>query len=366
MYSTCPSLRTPWVAISPPATALQQAAGVPDTDLAKHYLTHTAETFVASSIRDTQSEFWRVVVPALSYTSTPVRHGMLALAALCSHYDTTSPTEPSSIFLRAAETHGLQAIGGLRQQLQDLHESEIDSTMTCSRIICVLGFAFFRTHRRNGITIAESKAWTWLQLLRGVGTVLNSILASGQAFDTMISRDMKPELLIANTACDTRPRDMRESSNHPLLSLVQTSCQESFANLRTRLFAECTSSLNKEQATDLFHAIEALQEITKQVCSGEMHSLTHAICTWPCKISQGVVDMLVNGNHLALAVHAHWLMLTVLAEDLWWIDDMGRAGIREIIGHFSQASNENSSKASILLRWPRHMLNTDAGGFAPI
>ena len=55
----------------------------------------------------------------------------------------------------------------------------------------------------------------------------------------------------------------------------------------------------------------------------------------------------------ALAVYAHWLMLMVLVEDLWWIDDMGRAGIRDIIARCSDADRDVRS----LLIWPQQMLD---------
>ena len=288
---------------------------------------------------------------------------MLALAALCLHYHTTSPIDHSSIFLQAAETHGPQTIEGVGRLLRDLPTSEIDSTLTCSRIICVLGFAFFRRHRRNGATIADSKAWTWLQLLRGVKAILSTITESGQAINEMISKDVKPDSLLANAAYDTTPGDIKETSSHPLFHTVRQSHQESFSNLRMALNKK-TCSLGAEQGADLLLAVDRLQITTQHICSGKIHSLTHAICTWPCNISQGFVDMLTSGNTFALAVHAHWLMLVVLIEDLWWIDNMGRAGIREIIDFCSKAEAKDGDIVSVLLKWPRRMLDADAGGLA--
>ena len=63
--------------------------------------------------------------------------------------------------------------------------------------------------------------------------------------------------------------------------------------------------------------------------------------------------MLVGGSPPALVVYAYWLMLMVLVEDLWWVGDMGRAGIREVNAECSDADCGVRS----LLIWPQQMLD---------
>jgi hypothetical protein len=45
-------------------------------------------------------------------------------------------------------------------------------------------------------------------------------------------------------------------------------------------------------------------------------------------------------------------MLLVLAEDLWWIGDMGRAGIRDVLHVIGELTNDLAP----VLSWPREML----------
>lgn len=50
--------------------------------------------------------------------------------------------------------------------------------------------------------------------------------------------------------------------------------------------------------------------------------------------------MLESGSHPVLAVYAYCLTLKVLVDDLWWVDDMGRAGIRDVIVICSDADRD--------------------------
>ena len=160
---------------SPWTTSVRNPVGVSDAELAQHYLTHTVRTLSRSSIRESQSDVWRIFIPALALTCPVVRRGMLTLAAIWLHYDfaaapaasTDSSGHPSK-YSEAAEAHGMIFVRESRQKLQDLRgQAELDSSFACSRLLCILGFAFFRTHRGNGVSLADSAAWTWLHLLRG-------------------------------------------------------------------------------------------------------------------------------------------------------------------------------------------------------
>ena len=345
------------IAASPLATTSPHLAGVSNSDLAQHYLTHTTATFVVTSTRDEQSDFWRTVVPALAYTSSPVQHGMLALAALSSHFHTTSSANSSSIFLAAAITHGNLVLKESGQQLQALRSSVTDSVLTCARIICVLGFAFFRLRRQDGATIVDPESWIWLQMLRGVEIVQASISAVYRNFDALIARDMRPELPPVRTTCGGRSEKTTICS-HPLFCRIQKTHQHVFITLRTGLQGG-VSSFSKEQAADLFCAVDILQEVTEHICSGDADSIFRAVCTWPCQIPQDFVHMLIEGNAFALAVYAHWLVLVILVEESWWMNDMGRVGIRQII-EMSVNSSDEPNEVSTLLCWPRSMLDSNS------
>ena len=278
---------------------------------------------------------------------------MLTLAAICLHYESSSDHsgELRSNYLKAAEAHGKTFVEESRQKLQDfqegLNEQDQDSVLACSRLLCVLGFAFFRIHRQNGTTLADPAAWTWLHLLRGVKTSYIAVVEAGRPIDEIIMKDMAPRI-----RCYQLTPRMGVSCNNPCVHYVQTSRRESVDALRSALHRDW-SYLADQKTEDLGSAIDLLDQITEQVCPQQSQSLLRTLCTWPTDVPRGFVDMLVDGCHPALAVYAHWLMLMVLVEDLWWVDDMGRAGIRDII---ARCSDTDGNVLSLLI-WPQQMLD---------
>lgn len=330
---------------------------VADAELAQHYLTHTAQTITDASIRKEHSNVWRIFIPAVAVVSLVVRRGMLTLAAICLHHDSAAVAsgEHSSKYLEAAEAHGIVFVAESRQKLQDLQPSEINSNLACSRLLCVLGFAFFRVHRRNGVTLSDRAAWTWLQLLRGVKVTFDAKREPNQDVDEIITKDMVPEL-----PSDIRPyspsaaRRPGLSCNHPSFPFFRRTRRERFDALRATLHGDWLA-LGHQKTKDLGDAIDILHQVTEHVCSHEVHSLFRAMCTWPSRLPKGFVDMLTDGCPPALAVYAHWLMLVALLENLWWVGDMGRAGIRDVINLCSDAS----SHVRALLIWPQLILDTE-------
>ena len=337
----------------PSTTTLRNLGGIRDNELAKHYLTHTVQTFAGGDIWEDQPDMWRILIPAVALTCPVVRQGMLTLAAMCLHYESfpDHSGEHCLEYLEAAEAHGKTFVKESRQKVQDFQEGlntqDQDSLLACSRLLCVLGFAFFRTHRQNGTTLADPAAWTWLHLLRGVKTSYVAVVEAGRPVDEMFMKDMTPPLRYHQLI----PR-MGVGCKNPCFRYVQQSWRGFIDALRSTLHRDW-SSLGDQKIEDLGAAIDLLHQVTKQICSQQLQSLLRTICTWPADIPSGFVDMLVAESPPALAVYAHWLMLMVLVEDLWWIDDMGQAGIRDIIARCSDADRDVRS----LLIWPQQMLD---------
>ncbi|KAL9594774.1 MAG: hypothetical protein Q9219_006833 [cf. Caloplaca sp. 3 TL-2023] len=347
------SLRSPEGREALCTTNLQDLGGIRDTELAKHYLTHTVQTLVGGGMCEDQSDIWRILIPAVALTCPVVRQGMLTLAAICLHHEpyTNDSGKHSLKYLKAAEAHGKIFVRESRQKLQDFQEGlnthDPNTVLSCSRLLCVLGFAFFRTHRMNGTTLADAAAWTWLHLLRGVKTSYITVLEAGQPIDEIFMNDMNPP------HCYHQPTSqMGVGCKIPCFRYIQQSQREYTDALRITLRRDW-SSFGDQQTEDLSAAIDLLCQVTKQVCSQQLPSLLRTICTWPADIPRGFVNMLVDRSPPALAVYAHWLMLMVLVEDLWWIDDMGRAGIRDII---SICSDADPGVCGLLI-WPQRILD---------
>ena len=286
---------------------------------------------------------------------------MLAIAALNLHFHTkpSAAAGAPSAFLEAAIVHGNLALGECGEQLQNLQPAVADSVLTCSRLLCVLGFAFFRVRRQNGAKIFDPESWIWLQNLRGVNIIQISILASNGRINAMIAGDMRPELP-PNRVAEVDGLEGATACEHSLYHRVRESRRDGFVNLWSNL-REQISSYTTEQAACILHAVEILQEITEHICWGEADSVFRAICTWPCRISPDFIDMLMDSNTSALAVYAHWLVLVVLVEDSWWMGDMGRVGIREIVELSRRAPGDDKDRQITLLSWPQFVLGGDDG-----
>ena len=292
-------------------------------------------------------DMWRILVPAVALTCPVVRQGVLTLAAICLHNESSAGHK----YLEVAEAHGKIFVKESRQKLQDFQEGlntqHQDSVLACSRLLCVLGFAFFRAHRQNDTTLADPAAWTWLHLLRGVRTSYITVVEAGRPVDEMFMKDMTPQPCYHQLT----PR-MGVGYKNPCFRYVQQS-QRGFIDALRSTFRRNWSSLGDQKTEDLGVAIDLLYQVTEQICSQHSPSLFRTICTWPADIPRGFVDMLVDGSPPALAVYAHWFILMVLVEDLWWVGDMGRAGIRDIIAMCSDADRDVRS----VLIWPRQMLD---------
>ena len=299
-------------------------------------------------------------IPAVAVSCPVVRQGMLTLAAVCMHIDSTDAflgSNPSksqiSEFLEVAETHGKVFVKECRQKLAQYEkgksgsQNQDDAILACSRLLCDLGLAFFRIHRCNGVTLFDSAAWTWLHLLRGIKTSYAAVFGSGRPVNEAIINDMMPKLrlekLISRKCL---------GCNHPCFEYVRQSRTERFNLLRSTLDGTWRSLTTDREAEDLKVAIDMLSEVTERVFSPLVPSLIRIICTWIGDIPKGFVDVLQVGFPPALAVYAHWLMLIILVEDLWWVHDMGRAGIRDVIRLCSKADPDTHA----LLTWAQHLI----------
>ena len=269
------------------------------------------------------------------------------------HYYSLSEPQIARRYFEAAESNGERFVEETRRQTRRFDSQEFNSILACSRLLTVLGFAFYRTHRANGVTLSDAAGWTWLHLLRGVKSVYTAMLESDTELDPTMSLNMVPELPQNRGWIGGTPTGgMQWHRTHYHFRFIQETQEERFECL----FASVQSrkaDFSQEEMKDLSAAIVSLEQVTKHICTGEVHSLYRAICTWPGYMSIGFMDMLLRKEHFALAVYAHWLMLVVLAEHMWWIDDMGVAVIREI----ADICSSYDSSVKTMLTWPMKMLD---------
>lgn len=334
-------------------------AGVSDTELARHYFTHTVDTLAVSSTRTDQHDMWRAVLPALAYNSIAVRRGMLTLAAMDLYFHSSEDAVAAAKWLEVAEHHGEIFVRESRRQLRELLPSEINSSVACSRLLGILGLAFYHVHRSTGSTLADGASWTWLQLIRGVRPVNIAIAESGQSIDHAFSIDLLPE--VGFEGLPQPPTGyMAMECTHPLLGIVQQSWPERLTALQ-QMIGNYHEKLIGDDIRDLNVVIVMLDRILSHLSSGQMHSVFRTVVTWPAIVPKGFLDMLIGCSPVALAVYAHWLVLVILLDNCWWMDNMGRDVIREIC----ELLSDEDSEIQMVLQWPRHIAGVDTAMLSP-
>lgn len=311
----------------------------------RFYFAHVGPSFARSSSRSEQSYVWQVYAPALATMCPTVRHGVLTSAALCMHLCELEADDGDD-YLRLAEQHGNMFVEESSQKMTALLPQDTASVLICCRLLCVLGLGFHQIHRRRGAKLEDKAAWNWLWLIRGVLPLFQTILQAGHDIDDCLKTDMTPEIgaMGVIAPCSSIDNGMYQST---LFHFISNTKDERFAALSNALWTS-QSKLTFDSLEAVRAALDDLLVVTEHVCSGNAHSLYRALCTWPAKLSQGFIDMLLGMDSLALTIYSHWLMLVVLAEDLWWIGDFGRAGICEVV----EVCSDDSPSIQALLQWP--------------
>lgn len=340
-------------------TAEIEEGVVSETDLAHHYISHTSKTLAATSSQEVQSHSWCVVVPALAVTSTAVRSGMLALAAC--HMYVQAPrdaNEEKAVLLRAAYSLYNKCLRQSGQQLQKLDQIEyVDAIVSTARILFALGLAFCQIERRFGKSLADSECWVWLPLLRGNFAVANAVEGSGFSDEALLHReDMTPEI-VPETPHEIRAMTPEDERLEPprTLAFLRRARVASLHSLRSTL-AESMTAISDDRWMQYSKAVDLLDEVMAYTCtSPRVRSYIRLIFIWPLQVPLDFSEALPQGDKFALILYAHWLMLTVLLQDVWIVGDMGRAGIFEIVAR----SGEWSEDEQDLLLWPRRLLSVN-------
>lgn len=272
------------------------------------------------------------------------------------HYDSQSEPILAEKYLQAAESNGERFVAESTQQARRFEGNEFDSILACSRLLTLLGFAFYRSHRNNGIILGDAAAWRWLHLLRGVKTVHTAVAESNAGIDPIMSINMIPEIPCSPSSPPNSPgQEMHWFRNHPSFQLISETHAARIESLFDGLVSQ-KARLSQEEVEHAQDAIAGLDYVTRHICTGEVQSLFRAICTWPGSISTGFADMLMMNEPFALVVYAHWLMLMVLADGMWWFDDMGIAGIREVACICSLSDDPEMAR---MLDWPVKLASAD-------
>ncbi|KAK4890540.1 transcription factor [Elasticomyces elasticus] len=338
--SPVPSIESP-----PYMVSSSSELEVSETELAQCYLAHVSNSFGSGTDRPERDWVWHVHVPSLALCFPTIRDGMYTLAAMFMHF---SERPCTSKFVDAANFYGTRFVETSRKQLARLEPGESDANLVCARLLFVLGLAFHREFRGTGFQYSNPIMWSWVHLLSGVKTVQQVILQSGQTIHPTILLDMTRHL---HPNGDSRKDGTLEF--HLLVAYIRETQHDRSAALHA-LALHSGVSLDNQQRLHCFHAVQMLDEITEKIQLVDREDVIRVLGACLASMHRGFLDMLEQLHHVALAIYAHWLLMLMLTEDLWVVDDMGRAGLDQVLSTVHEPEMERVlSFARQALTYPR-------------
>jgi hypothetical protein len=103
-------------------------------------------------------------------------------------------------------------------------------------------------------------------------------------------------------------------------------------------------------------AVTALEHVVDYILAYPVTNLFRAIFIWPIWVPPEFIDLLLRHDGVALAIYAHWLVLTMALDDLWWLKGFGSGQIERLAESEVRLGRSGSNG---LWLWPVEMLNVE-------
>lgn len=272
-------------------------------------------------------------------------HAMMAFSAFC--LSVSAPTEPQAYQIRAtAELHYYQSLMRLRNSLPSVDLSSADAVLASAMILIPCGLALAQSDQ--GVLSLND----WLYHLRGWRAIGSRIYGSNGRMRSITQLIPYPQPGIPDPG--DLPKGHRgfsrlQTSANVLMSQMQTSRLKAMSDLRLTV-NERNSGHDTLDSKAYLAAITALEYILDYVLDYPVANLFRAVFIWPIQISPRYIELLSCYNDMALAIYAHWLVLTMAVNELWWVKGFGPGQIERLADQFS------NRQGTELLKWPLEML----------
>lgn len=292
---------------------------------------------------------WAESVPAIAFSSAVVSHALMAFSAFCLRASPTSTSRRSE--LRAtAERHYYRSVKLLRRSLATVGEREADVVLACAMVLIPCGLAL-----AGGDDGGEFSLQDWACHLRGWRVIGASIYGEVSAASKLIPYpqpgipdvDDLPERVI-------RVGD-RWASTMPLMKEIQRSWPGAMARLKSAVDSHRRySGGDAADATIYTSAITALERVVNYILAYPVSNLFRAVFIWPIWVPPDFIELLAHHDGLASAVYAHWLVLAMALDDLWWLKGFGSGQIERLS---VRTARSKGSGFEDLWTWPVEMLH---------
>ena len=311
---------------------------------------------------------WAESVPAIAFGSAVVAHALMAFSAFClCASPSTSPSLSRKPELRAAaERHYYRSVSLLRESLADVDVGggDADVVLACAMVLIPCGLALVRDGR--GV-LGYSRDWVWH--LRGWRTVGARIYGGGGCVGSARGLIAYPQpgipegedvLGVERGVGDVG--DWTWTAEMPLMREIRGSWAGAMARLRRAVDCrfECRRCVvgdtnnNISDAAVYTSAITALEHVVAYILTHPVANLFRAVFVWPIKVPPAFIELLLRQDGMALAIYAHWLVVTMALEDLWWLKGFGSGQIEKLVEGVAGLREAGFDE---LLAWPIEMLD---------
>ncbi|CAJ2506026.1 Uu.00g001560.m01.CDS01 [Anthostomella pinea] len=332
------------------ATAFRRLAGrVPDCLLWKYYLGHASKTMASTDCDPAYADMWQTAVPSVAHNDPATSHALMALSALwCASSHGAQLGESTFDYSATAKLHYCRSLEYLRTSMSKQGTTSPDALLACSLLLIPCGLML----ARNG----SSPTREWLFHVRGFRALGDSLLGSNWTATAQphlqlmpFPQDGSPKRPMHDTCCSQAMLDDRSTL---LLNSIERSHRDAIDTLRAAIAESGQTSIHSDTRT-YTAAVDELQQVMDYVIGCCVPRRLRVIFSWTTEMPSSFEEMLMGHDELAYAIAAHWLVGTLLLDDLWFVRNFGAYRIERITERLEQTDSRYLS----LLDWPREMLN---------
>jgi hypothetical protein len=318
------------------------ARRAPDALLWQYYLRQASQTISTTDTDPRHTKMWESSVPAVGFSNSLVSHAIMAFSAFCMSSKACAGTA-SYDFRTTGQLHYHQALKQMQASLPFLGRDNADAVLACAMVLIPCGLAL----AHGGESVEKSD--DWLYHLRGFRT-LGAAIYQGEksAADRLVPF---PQQGIPDSGMKGILIGGDVIFASPLLARIRRSWRDALENLKIAM-DRVGIFVNVADRKAHVAAIESLKYAMDYTLSYKVSNLFRAVFTWPILLSSHFSDLVARKDHLALTIYSHWLVLTMLVEDKWWVGEFGSERIDATLLEFKRAD----SPFMPLLEWPVRMM----------
>jgi len=273
---------------------------------------------------------------------------LMALSALSMAFDASHPRSSAFDYIATAETHYCKSLQHLRASMSKLELVSPDALLACSILLIPCGLALARA--------TSGLLRLWVCHLRGFRALGDTISGTHSTLRSPLDLipfpqlgTPEPQTIDTVTAgCATEASGDRLSR---FCSSIRSSKDEAVNKLRAAI-AEAQPRLSSLDAEAYTAAIDEVQFVMDYTLNYGPENKFRPIFSWATEIPPRFVELLGGKDELAMAITAHWLVCTLLLDEVWFMTGFGAFRIEAVTEMLEQGMSPHRS----LLDWPLEIL----------